>query len=147
MVLSLQLAVAAAAHSLAPATLPSAVAAIERANADWARAMQTGDADLAAAPYDDDSAFVLPDGSTITGRAGVAELYRRRFSAGGTILHAAISSFGRVPLGDGRVLEWGQGDVVARDKTGAEVKSSGRYVTVWKQRDDGSWAIVRNMSF
>ena len=41
---------------------------------------------------------------------------------------------------------WGHYDGVSKDRDGNAVKTSGRYMTVWKKQPDGSWKVVLDAS-
>jgi len=117
--------------------------AVQKANAEWAEAMKTGDAAVIAAPYTDDAVFVLADGKTLTGRAAIEAMYRNGFQKGGLASATAIESKSLVRDGD-FAYESGSADVsVVRQ--GRTVTKAGRYVTVWHAQPGGAWKIVRNI--
>lgn len=41
---------------------------------------------------------------------------------------------------------WGHYDGVAKDQHGQEIKTSGRYLTIWKKMADGSWKVALDAS-
>jgi uncharacterized protein (TIGR02246 family) len=117
--------------------------AVQKANAEWAEAMKTGDATVIAAPYTDDAVFVLADGKVVQGRTNIEAMYRDGFQKGGLASATKIESKQLVRDGD-FAYESGDADVsVVRQ--GKTVTRGGRYLTVWQAQADGAWKIVRNL--
>ena len=117
--------------------------AVAKANAEWAEAMKTGDAAVIAAPYTDDSVFVLADGKTLQGRAAVEQMYRDGFQKGGPASTTKIESKRLVRDGD-MAYESGYAEVgVVRQ--GKPITRGSRYLTVWQAQPDGAWKILRNI--
>jgi len=117
--------------------------AVAKANAEWAAAMKTGDAAVIAAPYTDDSVFVLADGKSVQGRAAVEQMYRDGFQKGGPASTTKIESRSLVRDGD-MAYESGYAEVgVVRQ--GKPVTRGSRYLTVWQAQPDGAWKILRNI--
>lgn len=130
-----------------PAVDPAAVKAIEQANAEWLPAIKAGDAARIAAPYAEDGVFVLPDGTSVVGRAAVEAMYARRSAGRSQIVDGGITGCGRLASSPGEVLEWGYGRATVRGADGATKSSAGPYVTWWHKASDGDWRIVRNVAF
>lgn len=116
--------------------------AIEKANADWAAAMKTGDAATIAAAYGDDGVFVGLDGSLIKGRAEIEKMYGARFERAGFAVSTKIESHSVVLDGD-LGYETGYGEIGTKSN-GETIVRGARYLTVW-QRRDGDWKILRNL--
>ena len=135
---------AAAAPSWQQQALASAAPFIDRANADWSRAIVTGDSKALSAPYAKDSVFLMPDGTAIHGKSGVRTMYARR-PAGTKVLHAAIHSDGRAAADPTDVYEWGSAQMTVQRK-GKQRMVIGRYLTVWR-RTGARWLITRNIAF
>lgn len=122
--------------------------AIDEANAEWARAIRTGDADALSRPYAEDAVFVLPDGDTVRGHAAIRAMYAgRRLPAGVAVVDAGIESAGRVAADADDVYEWGSAWTLVRGPDGRTTRRGGRFVTVWHRQADGGWRIVRNLAF
>jgi hypothetical protein len=68
------------AHAEDPPTDPASAArpTIDRANTDWERCIVTLELDCIVASYADNALFVLPDGTTVVGKAAIRELYAAR---------------------------------------------------------------------
>lgn len=47
----------------------------------------------------------------------------------------------RMAAGGDMGFTWGHYEGVSKDKEGNEVKTSGRYMTVWKKQTDGTWKV------
>src|SRR5258708_22162078 len=74
--------------------------AIQRANADWAVAMRTGDSAKLAEPYEDQAVFVTLDGSASRGRAQIEAMTKERFARAGTVASTKIEPHHIVRNGD-----------------------------------------------
>jgi len=132
-----------AASAVAASPDSSLEKAVARANAEWAAAMKTGDAAVIAAPYTNDSVFVLADGKSLQGRAAVERMYRDGFQKGGPASTTKIDSKSLVRDGD-MAYESGYAEVgVVRQ--GKPITRGSRYLTVWQAQSDGAWKIVRNI--
>jgi len=141
--LGVALLLSAAGTALAADADAALKGAVQKANADWAEAMKTGDAAVIAAPYTDDAVFVLTDGKTLQGRAAIEAMYRDGFRKGALASATRIDSKSLVRDGD-FAYESGDADVsVVRQ--GKTITRGGRYLTVWQAQSDGAWKIVRNI--
>ena len=133
-----------ASTSAAAAELDAALHdTVQKANAEWAEAMKTGDAVVIAAPYADDAVFVLPDGKALQGRAAIEALYRDGFAKGGLASATKIDSKSLV-RDDDLAYESGNADITVM-RQGKPVTRGGRYLTVWQAQADGTWKIMRNL--
>lgn len=136
----------AAADPRCSALVAEAHPTIEHANSDWVRALKAGDAAAIAEAYAEDGVFVLPDGTTVKGRAAVQQLYAGQAKAAASILGGGIETKGVACSADGLIYEWGEGGLRLKGADGGETRRGGPYLTVWK-RIDGRWRIVRNLAF
>jgi uncharacterized protein (TIGR02246 family) len=127
--------------------LASARPAIDAVNADWVSAMKAGDAVRVAAAYAPDAVFITADRQLVAGHDAIQTLIRQRLDSGLTIVAGGLKQKGLTPLGPGLLLEWGEGGLDFRTKDGKAGASFGPYATVWRHEPDGSWKIVRNLSF
>ena len=124
----------------------SAAPDIDRANAEWASAIRSGDAATMAAPYAEDGLFIGPDGKVVRGRKAVEALYAASLAARPNVVDARVESAGRVAADPDDVYEWGEAWVKLRAADGRLVRRGGRYLTVW-HRTPGHWMITRNIAF
>jgi ketosteroid isomerase-like protein len=134
----------AAAPSWQSRAIASAAPFIDRANAEWERAIVTGNAKVLSAPYAKNSLFIMPDGTAIHGRSGVRTMYGRR-PPGTKVLRASIKTDGRVAADPDDVYEWGSAQMTVSRK-GKQRYVIGRYLTVW-HRTGAQWLITRNIAF
>jgi ketosteroid isomerase-like protein len=118
---------------------------IDKANADWGRAIVAGDVDAIVAPYADNGVFILPDGKAIAGKPAIRQMYSSRPKRA-QILGASATSDGRVAAGPDDVYEWGTATAVVKSEGGTEKHSLGHFLTVW-HRQGATWVITRNLAF
>lgn len=52
----------------------------------------------------------------------------------------------RMAAGGDMGFTWGHYEGISKDKEGNEVKTSGRYMTVWKKQPDGTWKVELDAS-
>lgn len=124
--------------------LGAAAPYINKANAEWTRAIRTGDAAVLSAPYAEDGIFIGPEGTMFRGKNAVRAMYSRR-PTGANVLSATIHSDGRAAADPNDVYEWGTARLTVR--RGKKVRQTGgRYLTVW-HRDGKRWLITRNIAF
>jgi ketosteroid isomerase-like protein len=128
-----------------PNPLLEAAPFIDKANADWGRAIIAGDVNAIVAPYAEDGVFILPDGKAIEGKPAIRQMYSARPKRA-QILDASATSDGRVAAGPDDVYEWGTATATVKTETGIEKHSLGRFLTVW-HRQGTSWVISRNLAF
>ena len=134
----------AAAPTWQSQTLASAAPFIDKANSDWSRAIVTGNPAVLSAPYAKNAVFIGPDGTAISGKAGVRTMYARR-PVSVRVLKASIKSDGRAAHDAYDVYEWGTAKLTV--KRGKKiVERSARYLTVW-HRIGTTWMITRNIAF
>lgn len=143
--LAMFLVAAAPPNKWEQAALSSAAPFIDRANNEWTEATVSGDADVMSAPYDENGVFVLPDGSSVRGKAAVRSMYAGR-PKDVKVLKASIKSDGRAAPDPDDVYEWGTAQMVIQRDGGAAQSRSGRYLTVW-HRSGAQWVITRNIAF
>ena len=101
--LFIALAAVAVPAAAAPNPLVEAAPFIDRANAEWGKAIIAGDVDTIVAPYADDGVFILPDGNAVEGKAAIRQMYAARPKRA-QIVEAAATSDGptdaRAPIAD-----------------------------------------------
>ena len=134
----------ALAHAIAaPSGDTKLDSAIQKANSEFITATKTGDAATIAAPYADNAVFVLPDGTSIQGRAEIEKMYRTRFEQSTPPNSTKLDS--KNVILDGNIAyELGNAEVTVI-KEGKPVTRASRYLTVWQRAADGEWKIVRNI--
>jgi ketosteroid isomerase-like protein len=102
------------------------------------RALERGDAGLAASLYAPDARLLPPGAPPITGEDGVLDFWRRRIaggSDGGVLETVRRDEFGDVAVEEGR---YGR-------RSGETLLDSGKYLVVFRRQDDGSWRYATDM--
>ena len=115
-------------------------AAITAGNAEFAQALQRGDARAMAAVYSEDGEIIPPgQRGTISGRPEI-EAYQAKRLQGRRYLDVVITT---EELGFSGDLAWERGAsrVELQQGGGAPVTLTGRYLAVWKRESDGRWRI------
>lgn len=118
---------------------------IDKANAEWGKAIAVGDVETIVAPYAEDGVFILPDGKAVIGKAAIRQMYSAR-PARAQIVSASATSDGRVAAGPDDVYEWGNASATLKTAKGLEQRNLGRFLTVW-HRQGAKWVISRNLAF
>ena len=111
---------------------------IDALKATLVRALEQGDAALAASLYAPDARLLPPGAPPITDQAGVLDFWRRRIDAGsdgGELEMVRRDEFGDVAVEEGR---YGR-------RAGDELLDSGKYVAVFRRQPDGSWRWATDM--
>jgi uncharacterized protein (TIGR02246 family) len=111
---------------------------IDALKATLVRALEQGDAALAASLYAPDARLLPPGAPPITGEAGVLDFWRRRIDAGsdgGVLETVRRDEYGDVAVEEGR---YGR-------RSGGQLLDSGKYLVVFRRRPDGSWRFATDM--
>ncbi len=137
---------AATAQPPADDTLAAATPVIIATDRDWLEALKVQDAKRIAAPYADDAVFITRSGKVLAGRAAIEAAESRRLAGDERVVDGSIGDDGVTLVGD-QVYEWGHATLVWRAKDGATRTDGGCFLTVWRRDVDGTWRIVRNLSF
>jgi ketosteroid isomerase-like protein len=114
---------------------------LHEGNQAWVVGLKTGDANLVAAPYAEDSVHCSAVGDCVKGRLAAAEQYRDVLAKLGRATDAFVRS---ESLRVDHDLAYESGYAEAHFANG--MVSQGRYSTVWKIQSDGHWKIFRNLS-
>ena len=114
---------------------------LEEGNQAWVVGLETGNADLVASAYADDSLHCSAAGDCVKGRAAAAAQYRELIKKFGRATHAFVRSES-VRVDHDLAYESGY----AEAHFAAGVVRAGRFSTVWKIQSDGHWKIFRNLS-
>ena len=110
-------------------------ATIDRLNARFAAAFNSGDYSTAAALYTED-AFVLPPGAEIIrGRAGIQSFWAK---AGETLGNVSLTTLEVTPLGNSVAREIGTFSAKTKGPQPQDV--GGKYVVIWQKVGD-DWRI------
>ncbi len=101
-----------------------------------------GDAAGVAAHYTDDAALLPPDSGRIDGRDGIQNVWQRFIDAGirdVSMITQEVDVFGDV------ANEVGTINATAPDENGGRAQIFGKYVAVWKCKDDDTWRLHRDI--
>jgi uncharacterized protein (TIGR02246 family) len=114
------------------ATVSVDLSSVEALKSTLVRALQLGDAELAASLYAPDARLLPPGAPVITGVDEVLEFFRQRVRAG---VHRAVLE---------TVRQWEYGDIAVEEGrygrlVGEELVDSGKYLVVFRRQDDGTW--------
>jgi uncharacterized protein (TIGR02246 family) len=121
-----------------PATIDAAAvrASIEKSNAEWLAAFRRGDSENLARIYTPDASLFPPTNASLEGRDRIVEYFRtqRRNGMG----DATLKTLDVVCVGD-VAYEVGTYSFRFGSGQGELGGDAGRYFTIWKSQDDGSW--------
>ena len=123
------------------ATPPELKRDIEAGNQAWVVGLKTGNADLVAAAYADDSVHCSAAGDCVKGREAAAAQYSDVITRFGRATDAFVRS---ESLRVDHDLAYESGYAEAHFANG--MVRQGRFSTVWKIQSDGHWKIFRNLS-
>jgi ketosteroid isomerase-like protein len=105
---------------------------IDELKATLVRAVEQGDAALAASLYEAGARLLPPGAGVITGGDAVLDFWKRRIETGadgGFLETVERAEYGDVAVEEGR---YGR-------RSGEELLDSGKYLVVFRRRPDGSW--------
>jgi len=123
------------------APLPELKKDIDAGNQAWVVGLKTGNADLVAAAYADDSVHCSATGDCVRGREAAAAQYKDVLAKFGRATDAFVRS---ESLRVDHDLAYESGYAEAHFLNG--LIRNGRFSTVWKIQSDGHWKIFRNLS-
>jgi uncharacterized protein (TIGR02246 family) len=117
---------------VATANVAVELTSIDALKAALVRALQAGDAELAAALYAPDARLLPPGAPVITGVAEVLEFFRQRVARGA---HEAVLE---------TVRQWQDGDIAVEEGrygrlVDEDLVDTGKYLVVFRRQDDGTW--------
>ena len=111
---------------------------IDELKATLVRALEQGDAALAAGLYEPGARLLPPGAPVITGEDAVREFWQRRIDAGSD--GGVLETVHRAEYGDVAVEEGRYGR-----RAGGRLLDSGKYLIVFHRRSDGSWRFATDM--
>ncbi|TFV87471.1 nuclear transport factor 2 family protein [Blastococcus sp. CT_GayMR16] len=115
-----------------------AASTIDELKATLVRALERGDATLAAALYEPGARLLPPGAPVITGEDAVRDFWQRRIdggSDGGVLETVHRAEYGDVAIEEGR---YGR-------RSGETLLDSGKYLVVFRRRPDGAWRFATDM--
>jgi len=111
---------------------------IDGLKATLLRALEQGDAELAASLYEPGARLLPPGAGVITGEDAVLDFWRQRIAAGsdGGVLEAVRrDEYGDVAVEESRYVR----------RAGERLLDSGKALVVFRRRPDGSWRYATDM--
>ena len=114
------------------------------ANAQWARAFRTSDANAVAQLFDERGALLGQEGSITFGRPEIEKAMQRWMKAIGSA-QVTLASESLWRIGE---MAWEAGTFDYQWYTAGSnntMTSHGSYVSQWRQQADGSWKIYRSI--
>ena len=111
---------------------------VDDLKATLVRALEQGDAALAASLYEPGARLLPPGAPVITGEDAVRDFWQRRVDAGSD--GGVLETVHRVDYGDVAVEEGRYGR-----RSGDQLLDSGTYLVVFHRRPDGSWRYATDM--
>jgi uncharacterized protein (TIGR02246 family) len=134
----------AAVPEATPEIFAEAKRAIDKGNAKWIEAWEKGDPEMLAAIFADDGVMLSQGGKVFKGRQQILERQK-----------VAMQSVTRpIKVSVVTVQVWVDGDVAYETgkykyeytEKDTPLKEEGRYVTMWKRQNDGSWKLFMDMA-
>jgi ketosteroid isomerase-like protein len=114
---------------------------MEAAASKLAAAYAAADVAAIANTYTEDAALLPPNEARVDGRANIAEYWKAGFGMGVSDIKLTPKEINT--SGD-LAYEIGDFSYSARDKSGAKVTGTGKYLTVWK-KVGGGWQLHRDI--
>ena len=113
---------------------------IDAGNQAWIDGMKQGNVGMISATYTSDAVDCSSEGDCIRGRAAIEGHMKEEMAKLGKAESASVTSIGSVQQGR-YVYEWGQAE--ASFPSGKKVVD--KYLTAWREEQDGTWKIFRNL--
>lgn len=124
-----------------PTAIPQAAQAVRKADAVWAEAAGTGNADAWLAFYAPDAIVFLPGGPLVSGKPHAAPQVRRLLS----LPHLGLSWHAlQVEIAAGGDLAYvlAAYDLQFQEASGRRAAHHGRRVELWRHEADGTWRCI-----
>jgi len=124
--------------------LVEAKRAIDRGNAQWIEAWEKGNPEMLTAIFADDGVILSRGGRLIKGHQQILEREKEAMQSVTRPIKVSVITV-NVWLDGDTAYETGKYkyEQTEKDKPAAE---EGRYVTIWKRQDDGSWKLSMDMA-
>ena len=128
----------------APERFVEAKRAIDKGNAQWIEAWEKGDAEMLTAIFADDGVILSRNGRIIKGHQQILEREKEAMQSVMRPIKVSVITV-NVWLDGDTAYETGKYkyEHTENDRPATE---EGRYVTIWKRQDDGSWKLSMDMA-
>ncbi len=125
------------------AALTEARQAIDKGNAQWVEAWDKADAAMIAALFANDGVLLGRNGKFFKGPQQILERQKTVMEGAGKGVKCTVTTVDLWLDGD-TAYETGTYSYKYQEK-GKPVDEEGRYVTIWRKQNDGSWKIMTDM--
>ena len=123
-----------------PDTRAADEAAIRAEESGMAQAAAAMDPARMVSFYTDDVVGLATDAAVVQGKENMRKYFEGMMAAKPEI--SWTPSKVEVALSGDLAYSWGTGEVVVKDAKGKDVKTTVKYVSVWKKQADGNWKIA-----
>ena len=124
-------------------TLADVRRAIDKGNAQWSEGWAKGDAAMVAAIFATDGVQLASSGKIIKGRQEIMERQKAAMQGADPGVKVTVTTV-NVWLDGDTAYETGKYKYEYTEK-GKPGVDEGRYVTIWKRQNDGSWKLAMDM--
>jgi uncharacterized protein (TIGR02246 family) len=118
--------------------------AIDKGNAQWVEAWEKGDPETVAALFTDDAVMLSQRGKVFKGRQQIFERQKEAIQSVTRPIKVSVITV-RIWLDGDTAYETGKYKYEYTEK-GKLATEGGRYVTMWKRQDEGSWKLSMDMA-
>jgi uncharacterized protein (TIGR02246 family) len=118
--------------------------AIDKGNAAWIEAWEKGNPEMLAAIFTDDGVMLSEGGKVFKGRQQILERQKEAMESVTRPIKVSVVTV-KIWLDGDTAYETGKYKYEYADK-GKPITEAGRYVTMWKRQDDGSWKLSMDMA-
>lgn len=134
----------AAAGTLAEPSVAEIRSSIEMANQRAVAAMLAGDLSGSLANYADSAVVMMPMMPTMSGRAAIEAGFKGMMES--MKVNAVTFTTQDVIASGDLAVETGLFDMTTTAKGAKAMTEKGKYLTIWKRQNDGSWKVVRDIN-
>jgi uncharacterized protein (TIGR02246 family) len=124
--------------------LAEAKRAIDKGNAQWIEAWEKGNPEMLAAIFTDDAVMLSQGRKVFKGRQQILERQKEAMESVTRPIKVSVVTV-KIWLDGDTAYETGKYKYEYAEK-GKPITEEGRYVTIWKRRDDGSWKLSMDMA-
>jgi ketosteroid isomerase-like protein len=116
--------------------------AVLAADAAWMKAYHAKDLAKSVAFCDEEASILPPNAPIATAKGAIAKVIANDFANGDLTWHANKAGVAR--SGDLGYTS-GTSELTVKDASGKTIVDHGKFLTVWKKQEDGSWKVLFDM--
>jgi uncharacterized protein (TIGR02246 family) len=124
--------------------LAEAKPAIDKGNAQWIEAWEKSNPEMVAALFTDNAVMLSQGGKVFKGRQQILERQKEAMESVTRPIKVSVVTV-KIWLDGDTAYETGKYKYEYAEK-GKPITEAGRYVTMWKRQDDGSWKLSMDMA-